>query len=126
MAIEDLFVTHVTVLNPGTATDRYGNDVDDWTTPTTIETSGWLQDLISRRPRPGHGVESLDGRDTLTSPHQLFLPADVAISGYSRVVIDGITFEVDGPPATARTPEGPHHLEVQLHILEDLHQGALS
>lgn len=126
MAIDDFFVTPVTVRNPGSTTDRNGNTIDDWTTATSVSTSGWLQDLVSRRPRAGAGVEVQGGRDTLVSAHQLFLPADTAISGYSRVLIDGQTFEVDGAPTTTRTPEGAHHLEVQLHLIDDIHSGALA
>lgn len=125
MGIEDFFVTPVTVLNPGSKIDRYGNKIDDWTTATSTDTFCWLQDLASRRPRAAHGVEELDGRDTLVSAHQLFMPAGTPISGYSRVVIDGYSFEVTGAPTTTRSPEGAHHLEVQLHLLDDVQVGVL-
>ena len=118
MPIEDFWVNPLTVINPGSTTDRNGNVLLDWANPTSeIDTAGWLQDIT--------GSEVQGGRDTLVSTHTLYLPPDTLINGQSRVVLDGLTFEVTGPPKTARTPEGPHHLELSLRLVDAL-QGVMS
>jgi hypothetical protein len=111
MAIEDFFVTPMMIVTPGTTTDRYNNEMPDWDNASTVDTNGWLQDLSS--------VETLGSRDTVTTSARAFLPTDVEIAPTDRVVIDGATYEVDGAPITARTREGPHHLEVTLKLVED-------
>lgn len=118
MPIEDFYVTAVTILNPTHSTDRNGNTVDVWTSPATTETVGWLQDLGASETRTTG--------DTVVSTHQLFCAATEPISAFSRLVIDANTFEVEGAPNTARTPSGAHHLEVQLRLVDDIHQGSLA
>lgn len=126
MSIDDFFVTPATILNPAYTTDRNGNQVEDWDNATSTVSAGWLQDLISRRPRSGGGAETTTSGDTVVSTHQWYCAPFDPISAFSRIVIGEFTFEVDGAPTTARTKEGPHHLEVQLHLVDDIHMGALS
>lgn len=60
------------------------------------------------------GTETTVDEDTLISDWRLIGRADMPIGGRDRVTVDGITFEVVGPPAVQRTPRGPHHIEARL------------
>lgn len=90
--------------------------VDDYGTPTRV----WAADP---RPRPcalqpttlvRASSEETVGSDAQSSAWQIVLPADVQLAGVDRVEVDGVTYEVDGPPLVVRTPRGPHHVEARL------------
>jgi head-tail adaptor len=110
MAIDTFLVTPITILHPALTAGRYGDLVADWTNATTDSTNVWVDDR--------GGTEVLDGRDTAESSVLLYLAATVTIDALDRVEIEGQTYEVDGAPVIARTPEGPHHLEVRLRIFD--------
>jgi len=103
-------------LTAAPATDRYNNPEPDWDHATEQDTAGWLQSTSA--------IEQLGDRDTVISYHTLYLPADAPVQATDRLRIEGITYEVDGVPRTARTPSGPHHLELSLQVVEDIHEGA--
>lgn len=107
-------VVPVTIQRPTYTTDDYGNRVADWTTPDATDTTGWLTQLELQTL----SGENQDRRDTLKSSWRLHLRPTEQIDGFDRVVADGRTFEVEGHPLTARTPAGPHHLEVELRLIE--------
>lgn len=90
--MEQSFDTTATRQRAGTTTDRYGATVADWTSPT--ETS------YACRLVPAVGVEIVDdGRDALITQPTARLPYDADVLGGDRLVINGDTYEVDGPPA---------------------------
>jgi len=62
--------------------------------------------------------EMLTDEDKQVGHWRLFLPPAAVIGGLDRVTAQGKTFEVDGPPKVHRTPRGPHHIEVQLLLVE--------
>lgn len=105
-----LLVRDVTIVHPGSTTDRYSNTVANWDTATRTIASGWLAQRDA--------TEVLDGRDALVTTLVLFLDAGTDITGRDRVDVDGITYEVVGNPLLAWTPRGAHHLEVVLRTVE--------
>ena len=110
MSLQSLLVHDVTVVTPGSTTDRYGNTVADWATSTSTTVKGWITQ--------SSGTENEDGRDAQIGEWRLFLPAGTVVDGHARVEWGGITFEVVGPPERAWTPRGEHHVEVQLRVVE--------
>ena len=64
------------------------------------------------------GDEHLNARDTATGKWRLLMETDNDIEAYDRFLAEGRTFEVDGPPETARSPRGEHHLQVNLYWIE--------
>lgn len=102
-------VHDVTILYPGTTTDRYGNETKDWTTATTVTSKGW----VARQNQS----ENLQGREAEVSDWLLYLPADVMVDGGDRVQWGTYLFEVSGPPNTAWSPRGPHHIEAPLQVV---------
>jgi hypothetical protein len=112
MGIERFYTTPVTILAPQSRTDRYGDVVvDDWTNASSTRARGWLARLSAQ--------EVLDaGRDANVTGWKLYLPPGTAIAANNRVVADGTTYEVDGPPLEAKRPTGTHHLEVLLRLVE--------
>lgn len=60
------------------------------------------------------GTENLNDRDTQLAGYLLFLPPEAVLDGHDRVVVDGVTYEVDGPPLKQSTPRGVHHIEARL------------
>jgi hypothetical protein len=106
MAIDHFMITPVTIVHPGTLTDRYGDTRPDWAAATETETTAWLTQL--------EVSEQLLRRDAEVADHRLFVRPDVTVAAGDRVVGDGLTFEVVGPPHKARTPTAVHHIEAML------------
>jgi hypothetical protein len=105
-------VVPVTILRPTVTTGVYGDENRDWSNPTTTTTTGWLGPVSSSEP-----VER--GRDQLvTTTDVLMLEPTEAVDVIDRIIVDGITYEVNGHPVRARTPRGVHHLEVPLRAVE--------
>lgn len=109
MSFETMMVTPVTIRRPGAGTDRYGDTGPDWTSATDVDTTGWLAQLDDG--------EDFANRDAYTSTWRLFLRPAETLSAGDRVISDGVTFEVDGPPQHARTPTGIHHIEATLRAV---------
>lgn len=116
MIPEDVLPHLVTVLRSASATDRYGNSVDDWTAATRQDAWAWLQ-LTT-------GSEVTDQRNAQIGDWLLVCnPVDVdgnplTVDGRSRIEWGTTTFEVKGPPGPAHTPSELHHYEVLLRVVE--------
>lgn len=106
MSITRLLGDVVTVYPASTGTDEYGN---------TVLTYGSGTDYPARMEQTT-GTEVTQDRDTQVADWVLFLNPDAVITGDSRVVFNGSTFEVLGPPSTPTTPRtvGAHHIEARL------------
>ena len=88
----------VTVQTPGTVTDPYsGEAVTDWTTPTERDESCAVA--------PGGSTEPLiEARNAIDSDFDLIFGYDPGITAADRVVVRGLTCEVDGHPFAFRSP----------------------
>lgn len=115
---EGLLPHLVDIVHAGTRTDRYGNEVADWS-PTAVSrqrAQAWMQQNTA--------AEETDQRNAQIGEWLMIAnPVDVdgdplAISGASRVEWDGITFEVVGPPGPAWEPSALHHYEIRLRTVE--------
>ena len=104
--------TPVTIRRPARTTDRYGDEVLDFSTFVDFtDTVAW----ISQRA----ASEDLNGRNERRSEWVGFFPVDVCLSAHDRVLWCGRVFEVIGPPNVPETPHGgPHHVEADLRIVE--------
>jgi len=84
--------------------DEYGNVVY---VEDTVVTRCWLQ--------PATQQEIQDGRAEF-GEYLVHLPADIigVIDGFARIVVDGVSYEVSGPPAVYPSlhATGVHHVEV--------------
>lgn len=109
MTLEYFRTYPVTILHPGSVTDRYHHVAPDWATATATTVNAWVAQRTSS--------EFDQGRVTITTSLGLFLDASAAIAPGDRVLVDGDTWEVDGRPLPARTPQGVHHLEVSLRMV---------
>lgn len=106
-----MFTDDVTLLTPGTTTTRVGDSIPDWDTATTMAARGRL---AQRSGSEDHGP----GRAAEISEWRLYLPVDVVISAACRVVHDGRTFEVIGPPYLPTVARGVGHQELTLRLVE--------
>lgn len=103
-----LLIHTVTWIVPTTSTDAHGNTVRTYGSGTSI----------TGRMQQDRGTEPLsDGRDPLERRWTLFTN-QTGISGYDRIVFDGMTFEVEGPPAPAYGASAFHHAEVGLRLVD--------
>lgn len=90
------------------AVDAYGNPTDVITTSTAACFVSYL---------PGSEVEG----DTIqVQTPVLFLPPDIDIDGGDAVTVDGVTYQIDGPPAQHYNPR----LRRVTHIQANLRQAA--
>jgi hypothetical protein len=85
------------------ASDAEGN-------PTTTSTTATYPCRLQRRDTS----EETAGIPTLRAGWLLFLPAEAVIDGRATVSVDGVIYEVDGPPEQVWAASAVHHIEAQL------------
>ncbi|AZM57630.1 hypothetical protein DMA15_12685 [Streptomyces sp. WAC 01529] len=113
---DDLLPHLVDVEQPARTTDRYGNEVDDWTSSTHTAVAAWLQQNT--------GAEDTDGRNAQIGEWLMLCnPYDTAgdpltVRGEARVHWGELDFEVIGPPGPAYEPAELHHYEIRLKTVE--------
>ncbi|MFD3517708.1 hypothetical protein [Streptomyces sp. NPDC058657] len=113
---EDLLPHVVEVEHPGRTTDRYGNEVDDWSTSTRTPVAAWMQQNT--------GAEDTEQRNAQIGEWLLLCnPYDVdggvlTVHGADRVHWHGAVYEVLGPPGPAYEPTELHHYEIRLRTVE--------
>lgn len=103
----------VTLIDPGTATDRYHNEVADWSTATRVaDVPFWIQERTS--------TSTVDqGRRAVTIDLIGFANPDLDIRRGMRVeAADGTLYEIETHPRRPSTPAGDHHIEVALRRVE--------
>lgn len=118
MIPEDVLPHLVDVEHPGRTTDRYENEVDDWSPAATThaEVAAWLQqntgaeDNDQRSAQIGEWLMVCNPVDTSGNP--------LTVYGSDRVHWQGLDFEVIGPPGPAYTPAELHHYEIRLKTVE--------
>jgi hypothetical protein len=76
----------LSVVNPGSTTDDYGNVTPDWTT-TPVTEKGLIQETQS--------TEVTVGRDTVVTNLLALLPVNSAVTSYSRIVKGTPTLPID-------------------------------
>lgn len=109
-----LLIHTLTVITPGSSTDRYGTPSESWAAGdvTTRTIVGYVQPPN----RTAAGGELLQaGRDAITYDQLVY--TNSAVSGRERVVWEGVTYEVDGDPDVWNKPNGPGHVEVRLRAV---------
>lgn len=104
MSLQGLLTETVEVIRYADTTDEYGNTVPG--AETSTEYKARLEQLRTD--------EIIRDRDTVLVDWRIFLPPDVDITPYDRIMARGTLFEVVGFPNEQRSPAGPHHVEVHL------------
>jgi hypothetical protein len=109
MSLDQIFSIPITIQRAGPAQDRYGNINLDWSNPTSTSVLGWL-DTNQRKMH-----EDIKSRDELESDGNAFLPPGTDVKGTDRLIINGITYQVYGIPASVYRPGwGEHHIECRI------------
>lgn len=111
MSISRFFVRDVTIVHPSLEATDYGSVEPDYDSGTQTLTKGWLHQLAESEQQTAT-------RDAEVSTHVLRLPVGTAIAARDQVVVDGVVFEVGGPPARAWRPGGEHHVRVPLRYVD--------
>ena len=91
----------VTVVRAARVQDRYGTETLDWDTTTETQTLGYLQSHKDS--------EDNIGRTQAVTDAVVFLPVDVDVLATDRLLIDGGTWFVNGPPQMVYRIATPHH-----------------
>lgn len=90
----------VTRQRPTTTTDRDRNTVTDWTDPSEVT-------LTVRGVEPVSSSEdNSDGRQAVITGYRVYLDPGADVQSGDRVVLRGVTYDVDGTPADWRSPRG--------------------
>lgn len=116
MIPDDLLPHTVEVEHPGRTTDRYGNEIVDWSASTKAAAAAWLQQNT--------GAEDTDQRDAQIGEWLMLCNpwaadgAPLTVYGADRVHWNGAVFEVIGPPGPAYEPAELHHYEIRLTTVE--------
>lgn len=95
-----------TVLNPGTATDAYGNTTQTWDTPDESVVSAWVG--------PQRTTEALAAGDLFTSTLLCLLPPDAPVTDKSRIRWRGDDYDIDGQAQPVMRRGVLHHYELTL------------
>src|SRR5881392_4176483 len=114
MSFASLLVDDVTVVRPGTTTDRYGNSSKDWTAATSEPVKAWIS---QRNTTEDPGTSGTGGREGQLSDWVVYFDPDVIVTAGDRVMWEGDTFEVVGKPLPGKTPRGPHHTEATVRLV---------
>jgi hypothetical protein len=106
----DLFPHTLTVITPTIATDRYSNETLSYDVPpaTSRTIGGFMQPNVS--------TENTVDRSAVTYAYVVY--TNDSLDARDRVIWEGHTFEVDGPPRRWDTPAGAHHYETYLRVTE--------
>lgn len=93
------------------AEDEYGNPQSSWSEAKVRKSTGWLEQVGER--------ENTDDRNTQVTEWLLVISdPETELGGRDRVRINGVTYEVIGPPNAQHTPRGRHHLEAKLRLVD--------
>jgi hypothetical protein len=88
----------VTRLRGVPSTDRYGATVLDWTTPGTLDIEGC-------GVNPGGSQEPVEvGRTSVITRPEVYAPVDADVTAADRLVVRGVTYQVDGSPRAWISP----------------------
>lgn len=110
MSITRFLVHDVTIVRAAGVEDDYGNQAKDWAAATRTPTKAWVVQTGA--------LEDRQHREAQLGQWFAYFPAGVDVTGRDRVEWGDRTFEVAGPPTTANTPRGPHHIEARLELVE--------
>ncbi|GGQ81283.1 phage head completion protein [Streptomyces flaveolus] len=117
--IDESVLPHlVEVEHPATRTDRYGNEVADWTPGQTVRTAvwAWVQQNMSSEDNDQRAAQL--GEWTLLCNPIDATGQPLTVYGADRVHWGALRFEVNGPPGPAYTPTELHHYEIRLKTVE--------
>lgn len=114
MGVPDRYLPHdVVLVEPAETVDGYGNTVHDWATGTRTTVRGWVQQNQRTLTQP-------DGRSVLEQ--RWLLVTNAAVPPVARVEWAGpsgqLVFETDGPPGPVFSPDGLHHTEATLRVVD--------
>lgn len=87
----------ITVVSPGSTTDARGNTVADWSDEATSSTT-YGDALWAPRHELGQGEDHTNGRQGVVAAGVLYLRPGAVVAATDRVIVRGLTFEVDGEP----------------------------
>lgn len=105
-----MLTDELTIITPGTTTNRLGDTEPDWDDATTATVRG----RISQRSRSEDNAQ----RAAQIGEWTAYLPGGTVIDGRCRVTRGAQTFEVVGPPYEPTSIDGPTHVEVTLRLVE--------
>lgn len=94
------------------ATDAYGNPTSSWD-PTGETVAANVQPFRADETNTVDASSVEDMRRLWTAP-------GVDLDAGDRVTHESQTWEVEGVPFVWSTPDGPHHLEAKLKLVEDV------
>lgn len=112
MGIERFYVHDVTILTAAVEEGRYGEEAD-WANPAERTVKGWVSAGYAQ-----HNATADPSRDVDSSRWAALLPLAAELRDDERIRCHGRLFDVDGHVLTGRTPEGDHHLEAPLKLVE--------
>jgi hypothetical protein len=107
MAFNDLLIHTVTIYNiTAGATDRYGNEVQQFGsgTPTPAR--------VQQLDVGGQAREELEGQDERSTYFKIFMPPTVVLNGLSQITWGSKRMEVNGEPHLVYDGTSAHHYEV--------------
>ncbi len=110
MSIKSMMTDYVSIITPTLTTDSRGSTVKVWTNAQEFATRAWMAQTNEAKPED----EMNDHREGTRSFWRCFLPYGSLLDNRCRIRYLGELYEVVGEVHTAKTPSGPHHLEVPL------------
>lgn len=92
---------------------------DGLTDPYGSPLAGYLPSVrVRARLEQVSAEEVTTGADVQTADWRAFLPAGTTISGRDRLVYDGVTYEVTGPPRRVVGRRRETYVQVRLRVIQ--------
>jgi hypothetical protein len=116
--IEGTFDKTITRLRASTTTDTYGNTALDWSNPDSLTMACRASPPILKVRLGSHAAdEDMSGRDTIRHDFEAWVAND-DWNALDRAVIDGLTYEVMGPPGSRTDMDGNYlYTKVLLRVV---------
>jgi hypothetical protein len=102
----------VTTVEPAVVTDRRNDTTLDYGDDATrvMDVPAWMQQTTQ--------TETYTGRDERVTRYTLFTASTPTMTALARIEWQGDTYRVDGKPNHLDNPNGYHHSEIPLILVE--------
>lgn len=115
MSLANFLVHDIVIQSPAFVVDNRGNNVKDWTNATSTAKKAWMAQVTEGASGSSEIVPQREGTE---SGWRCFVASGTTVTNLDRILYSNMVFEVVGHPLKAMTPEGEHHTEIPLRLVE--------
>lgn len=104
------FLIHdAVIVSPAQGVNSVGDPVPDWDAAVRVDSKVWVESV--------QAGEDTDLRDLSSGRFRLFFDPSAVVKHEDRVEVNGVVYEIVGPPLQRYAVRGLHHLEMQAFVV---------